>query len=45
LEAGSELARLTEVPILAQIGYQANPEMALSTIDWAAIGHHAGGKK
>lgn len=45
LEAGSELSRLTEVPILAQIGYQANPEMALSTIDWAAIGHHAGGKK
>jgi len=45
LEAGSELARLTEVPILAQIGFQANPEMAMSTVDWAAIGNHSGVKK
>jgi dethiobiotin synthetase len=45
LEAGSELARLTEVPILAQIGFQANPEMAMSTVDWTAIGNLSGVKK
>lgn len=45
VEAGAELARLTDVPILAQVCFHANVVSALSHIDWEAIGSTAKGKQ